>query len=406
MKKIRILFKKYIILSIIVGLSGIFFSCSTSSNEVVSAIKQATSKEQVQQVWEQYSKEIKSAKGQEKMVNAVKEKLSKMELSDEEIAHWHNQFRAFTDIKPSLNIIVIPDLSNRLLINYLASPQQIKSQEVIPEPQNSKQKGKNKRGKKFVPQKVEPAVQQIEKVEINPEYSTESYDKELIKEIYRLFFEKAKKSTSTDKIIVDITDNTQVKGKFAIFAKNLAVDMTDKEQGEQSRKYLKSKEDNFIKTLDSLYMFGDFGADFEYYFNRIAPMRILKSTIETEYINKIIILTDGYLELENGIIHTKIAPWGTLKTAVENGNLKQVMQNYGLKIPHPRNKFQNTEVLMLEIYERPGGEGWHKEILQEYWKDWFKLMEIKNIKEDNYDFFQLHQHNIEYTKKIIQKFLK
>lgn len=351
--------KKYKFFIGVLAVIGIFiaiFTLNTSvSKTAIKEVKQSANKEQVQKVWDKYINDITSKNGQEKLIKAVKEKLAKMDLNDEEIKHWHTQFKVFSDEKPSLNIIIIPDLSHR--------------------------------------------IQQIP--------HTEKYDKELISEAYRLFFQKAKSYQSTDKLVVEVTDDSQASGLFGQIAENLTIDMTDKKNNENSKKYLENKERNFKQNIDNLYakaMKKTTGADYVYYFNRIAPYRIKKSDIHTEYINKIIILTDGYLETNNRTYtFTKGALESTLKLAVDNGKLEEVMRYNDLAIPKSRYTLFNTEVLILEVTERPNGIMWHKDVLEQYWKDWFRSMGIKNV---NNNFFHSHNHNVNETKKILQKFLK
>lgn len=359
-RKMKSLWKKSKKWAIFFGVIAIFYAAFTLNTSVskiaIKEVKQSANKEQVQKIWDKYIGEISSKNGQEKLIKATKDKLAKMDLSDEEITQWHTQFRAFSDGKPSINIIVIPDLSYRIIeIPY-----------------------------------------------------TEKYDKELIAEVYRLFFQKAKKYQSADKLVVEVTDNNQASGLFGQIAENLTIDMTDKQNNETSKKYLQGKEQSFMQNIDILYQEAIRkvqGADYVYYFNRIAPSRVKKSDIYTEYINKIIILTDGYLEAQRRI-YTVITPFNNLlKPAVVKGNLKEVMIQKGLFIPQCRNILPNTEILVLEITERPNGIMWHKEVLAQYWKDWFMKMGVKNVYENNDDFFQLHNHNMNETKKIIKNFL-
>lgn len=362
MNKVKSVLQKNKKWGILLGVVAFFcavFTLNTSvSKTAIKEVKQSTNKEQVQKVWDKYINEITGKNGQEKLIKAVKEKLSTMELDEKEITHWHTQFKGFSDTKPSLNIIVIPDLSYRI--------------KEIPD--------------------------------------TDKYDKELISEVYKIFFQKAKKYKSTDKLVVEVTDKSQANGLFGKIAENLTIDMTDKANNENSKKYLESKEQSFIQNINALYseaMKQTSGADYVYYFNRIAPSRVKESDIHTEYINKIIILTDGYLETsDRTYTFTKGALENTLKLAVQNGNVEEIMRINDLALPKSRNTLPNTEILVLEVTERKNGILWHKEVLAQYWKDWFRSMGITNISDSNDNFFQLHNDNINETKKIIKEFLK
>lgn len=342
---------KFWIIGIVAITCSILESCKPSTiKQAKQEIQKSANKNQVQKVWNDYIGKIDSKNAREKLIKAVKEKLHKMNLSDKEISDWHEKFKIYSDEKPSLNIIVIPDLSNRIKkISY-----------------------------------------------------TSKYDKEIISEIYRLFFEKAKLDhKSQDKLVVEVTDDEQAYGIFGKIAENLTIDMSDKRNNENSRKYLASKEKNFKSDINDLYanaLKKTTGADYVYYFNRIAPNRVKKSDINTEYINKIIILTDGYLET-NTTDYTPIP--AKLKKFAQSPDLAQIMAANHLAIPKNRTKLPNTEILVLELYERSIGKDWHKEILTQYWDDWFKSMGCKTANEN----YQLHQMNVNETKKIIKKFL-
>lgn len=361
MDKLKIILsenKKWIVLLGIVAFLYAIFGIDTSvSKKAITEVKKATNKEQVQKTWDKYIGEINTPKGEEKFIAAIKNKLDKMDLSDEEISHWHNQFKIASndDIKPNLNIIVIPDLSHRII--------------ELPH--------------------------------------SENYDKQIISEIYKTFFTKAKNHKSKDKLVIEVADNSQVSGLFREIAENLTIDMGERRNNENARKYLEVKEKALTENLDRLYTEArkqTSGADYVYYFSRIAPSRIRKSDIHHEYINKIIILTDGYLETnDRTYTETKEGLENALKTAINNGNLEEVMNNNNLTIPRSRHTLPNTEVLVLEITERQRGIGWHKEVLEQYWKDWFKSMGVKNINNNN--FFQLHNNNVNETKKIVNEFL-
>ena len=360
LKKYKFFIGALLILAVFVS---IFTLNTSNSKTATSEIKKAPSKQMVLESWDKWIDQIDSKNGQEKIIKETKNKLATMELSSEEISEWHKRFRLYSDESPSLNIIIIPDLSLR--------------------------------------------IKQIS--------NTPEYDKEIISEIYQMFFDKAKKHKSTDKLVLEITDNDQANGVFSDLARDLSIDMSDKKNNDNNLNYLKNKEKAFKDNLDKLYdeaLKQTSGADYYYYFKRILPRRIKKSDIYNEYENKIIILTDGYLETrDRTYTHTHGRLEKELKTATLQGNLSQFMDYNNLKIPSVGYKLPNTEVLMLEITERPEGRMWHKEVLLEYWKDWFIDMGIKNVKEEdsttNNIFFNSHEDNTnEIIKKIKAEFLR
>lgn len=354
MKKNFAKYKMFIIAGGFLLMMVLIFSLNSSgSRSAVAELKACQNKEAVAQCWDKWIDKISSTDGKEKFAAAVKKKLSKENLSDNEIAQWHKKFRAHVPDEKALNIIVIPDLSNRLV--------------NIP--------------------------------------NTEKNDIEIISEIYSEFFEKAKTNKSKDKLMIEVTDEKQASGFFRDIAENLSIDLTDRVK-ERSRDYLTAKEKTFKKDIRELYaqaMNNISGADYVYYFYRRLPDRIRKSDIYTEYENKIIILTDGYLETPSKN-YTPVS--ADMKSSVNDQSIADMLKDKNLLIPNSRVQFPNTQILVLEVNEREDGILWHKEVLAEYWRAWFKSMGIKNITETSDDFFRLKNDNINETKKIVRDFLK
>lgn len=354
-------FKKYKLILIIFGVLAFFaslfiFGSNSGSKKIISEIKNASSNKAIVGIWDKFIDKTKNKAKKEKILKATREKLITMDLSNQEIASWHYRFRkANVDDKPALNIIIIPDLSRRI---------------------------------KQIPY-------------------TAPNDKEIITEIYNSFFNNARRYKSADKLILEVTDNGQARGIFAELARNLAIDMADKGNNTNNINYLKQKEVSFKENLDRLYteaIKNPSGADYFYYFQRILPDRIKKSNIYHEYRNKIIILTDGYLETnDKGVVKTYTPTYGKLspilQKAVKNGNLAEIMERNKLEIPSVHRKLPNTEVLVLEIKERQEGKGWHQEVLKNYWENWFKDMGVKNPS------IRPHDDNINETTKFIRDFL-
>lgn len=354
------LIKKYKFFIVVLLLLGVFvaiFSLNTSkSKEAIKQMRKASNQEQVENIWNKYIDDINSNNGREKLIKSVKEKLATMKLSDNDIAEWHNKFRVYSDTKPALNLIIVPDLSFR----------------------------------------------------INQIPNTAKYDKEIIEKIYEEFFKRAKNNKSKDKLVLEVTDQSQANGIFGDIAKGLTIDLTNRENNQRALDYLNEKEAKFKDNLNELYktaLKNTSGADYVYYFKRILPDRIKKSDINTEYINKVIILTDGYLEANNKI-YTKIEDNNVWKSAVANGSHVDLLEENNLFIPNMNYTLPNTEILVLEITERDNGIGWHKEFLSAYWKKWFKGMNIQNINDNNDDFFRLHNNNTDETINIVREFLK
>ena len=212
-------------------------------------------------------------------------------------------------------------------------------------------------------------------------------------------------------MLIDITDRSQAgggyqSGNFTRLADSLRIDLSNREN-EQAKKYIQRKENGFKTMLEELYnraLQYPSGADYSYYFRRTLGEKIKKSDINNEYHNKVIILTDGYLETIN-TDYTKIRP--EMKSAVQQGRINEYLQRENLYIPKENIDLRNVDILMLEITERPAGIGWHQEILTTYWKNWFQSMGARNIKDDNVrEVFKSSELSSNQIKEVVKKFLE
>lgn len=135
-----------------------------------------------------------------------------------------------------------------------------------------------------------------------------------------------------------------------------------------------------IKELYNLAKEKPLGADYRFYLRRYLINHIKKPTLFDNYINKVVILTDGYLEAEHKSADTKIYGFEKqLHQAVSVGNILEVITLKGLNIPKVDIDLSNSEILVCEVNERKMGKGFDFEILKTYWEDWFKRMNAKKI---------------------------
>ncbi|MEC5395786.1 hypothetical protein [Bergeyella sp. RCAD1439] len=354
MKKSILKYKKYILLIIAVCIPLVLiFTINTSKSKlIINEINKERTKEGVFRVWNNKIHEVTSKKGKEQVIKATKAKLANFELSDTEISNWHQKFREIgTDEQREINIIIVPDFSNRLT--------------VIP--------------------------------------NTPERDIEIISKIYEVFFDKMRKNKAVGKIAIEVTDKNQAGGIFSKMADSLVIDINDK-NNEQNRKFILSKEGAFKTNIKKLYAYAIdniSGADYVLYFKRNINDRIKRSTIEREVINKIVILTDGYLET-NETNYTKIHR--TMKNAVDDGWIEDYLKRANLSIPSNNIDLSNSDILVLEVTERDEGIGWHKEILESYWREWFKSMNVRNINKKE-SFFISSENSPSQVKELVQKFI-
>lgn len=290
--------------------------------------------------------------------DAVRDKLSSFNLNEEEL---NKCLEWIPPSKTSLNVIVIPDLSRRIA---------------------------NISG-------------QIEN------------DKFVLKTIWNSFTEYSKlKQDTKDELMIDVTDIDQAKGQFGGIANKLHFDLSN-HKGKSNRLFFTDeKNKQFEIAINALYKSAKdkpLGADYILYFKRYLVNRLKKPTLYDNYINKVIIITDGYLELEkeqdygrgSRSNYTEINP--QIYNSVNIGNIKNTITSLSLNIPKLNNiDLKNTDILVCEVYERKSGRNKDFEILKAYWEDWFERM---NAVPSKIKFIQREQAN-DITKNHIQEFMK
>ena len=291
---------------------------------------------EVKQTYEKYKFElIETDENDQKIVSlefqdAIRKRLASFNLSDSDI----NDCISWLPPAPtSINLIIIPDLSRRI-IDTINNPKQIEN------------------------------------------------DKFVLHTIWQSFvgFSKLKQDTK-DKLMINVTDIDQAKGQFESIANNLIFDLSS-HKGKSNRLYFTSeKEKQFMNSINILYNSAKqkpLGADYRFYLRRYLTNHLKTPTLFDNYINKVVIITDGYLEAQGKPPDTKIYGYEKpLYEAVSNGNILDIITLNGLNIPNVDINLSNTEVLVCEVNERKIGKGYDFEILKTYWEDWFKRMNVK-----------------------------
>ncbi len=329
---------------------GLFIYAITRPSTQSKAIKEletSFNKKDVEVVWHKYKSNLYQ---DEDFLFETRKKLSNLNLPEEEI----KECRGWLPPAPtSINLIIIPDLSRRI-IDTLNNPNQITNDIFV------------------------------------------------LQTIWKSFvdFSKLKQDTK-DKLIIDVTDIDQAKGQFAEVANNLQFDLSN-HKGKSNRLFFTSEKDKQFETsIREMYKLAKekpLGADYRFYLRRYLVNHIKKPTLFDNIINKVVIITDGYLEAENKPADTKIYGFETqLHTSVSLGNTLQVITNNGLNIPKVDIDLSNTEVLVCEVNERKIGKGFDFEILKTYWEDWFKRMNTKKV-----IFIQREQANDLTAKRVME----
>ena len=155
-------------------------------------------------------------------------------------------------------------------------------------------------------------------------------------------------------------------------------------KGKSNRLYFTNDKDKQFETsIREMYKLAKekpLGADYRFYLRRYLINHLKKPTLFDNYINKVVIITDGYLESEGKPADTKIYGFESqLHQAVSIGNILDVITSKGLNIPKVDIDLSNSEILICEVNERKTGKGFDFEILKTYWEDWFKRMNAKKI---------------------------
>ncbi len=312
----------------------------------------------VEKVWDKYKADLSK---DEEFLFETRKKLTGFSLTEDEI----NACRNWLPPAPiSINLIIIPDLSRRI-IDTLNNPDQINNDIFI------------------------------------------------LRTIWKSFVDFSKyKQNTKDRLIVDVTDIDQAKGQFGKVANKLQFDLSD-HKGKSNRLFFTSDKDKqFENSIEEMYKLAKskpLGADYSFYFRRYLINHIMKPTLFDNVVNKVVIISDGYLEAENKPADTKIYGYGNpskdyrniLYPAVKSGNILDVISMKGLNIPIiPKIDLSNTEILVCEVNERKSGKEFDFEILETYWNDWLTRMNAKIIV-----FLQREQAN-ELTAKKVTKFIK
>jgi hypothetical protein len=295
----------------------------------IAAVESCIDTECVKAVWKEHEKEIDN----KKILRAVQERLNSFDLSGEDIA----SVKTWLPIPKSINLIIIPDLSNRI-----AKPNQIDN------------------------------------------------DKKILKKIWEVFKTNSElmEEKTKDNLIVDVTDNKQANSSFSKIANDLSFDLSLSDKS--NFLFFKEHNETFAENVEKLYELAQSvysGADYWFYFNRHLQNRLKKSTVFDEYINKIVIITDGYLETNTafGGIKTYTQINGKYKNqlyaAVEKGGdaIFEVVEKNRLNIPKANVDLKDVEVLICEVRERDSGAGNDFEILKAYWENWLGGMNAKNV---------------------------
>lgn len=321
----------------------------STSSKAAKEIEPCLTVEAVKTIWDKYQNDLIV---DEDFQQIVRDKLTSFELKQSEIKEIKKWLPSKTQ---NLNIILVPDLSFRIN-DEKNNPEQIRN------------------------------------------------DTALLNSVYQLFERKVRlKMSSKDRLVVDIADPDQGQGQFKSIADSLVFDLEDF-KNKSNRLYFNSVKGKFESNVKQAYDLAKqktTGANYAYYFANKLSSRIKKSTLNDDYRNIVILVTDGYLEVTvDGGKTASISPaTDQLRKYYETNNsstFKYPSETYDFKFPE-------TEVYLFEVNERQSGQGKDYRGLKKWWTEWFKSMEIKNTDED---FIFRRQESINLSKKNLESILK
>ncbi len=304
----------------------------------------------VKTCWDKYK--LKLAQNEE-FIAETRSKLGSFNLPDSQVV----EVRSWLPKPPqSLNVIVLPDLSRRIVDPY-NNPDQIKNDTI------------------------------------------------LLNYVWSAFKETVKgKTDSKDRLLVDVTDGGQAGGNFRAIANNMIFDLSS-HKDKVNLLYFNEQGNRYESNIDSLYRLAKhpLGADYREYFCRNLKQHIKQNTLFDDYRNIMVIITDGYLESDKTLYTGNLSLHNDMCRLLKSGKgLDEIFEEKKLKIAPCSIDLSNLEILILEVNERQVGVGCHFEILKKCWKDWFKAMKVKNADDD---FFIQRNDATDLTKGIIKKFI-
>lgn len=346
---------------------------SSPVNKAVEEIVLCNSKDSVEVIFNKHKQNLTiTNRNLEKTIDQdflqeVRKKLSSLNLPEEEIKECN---KWLPPLPTSLNLIVVPDLSKRI-VDEMNNPDQIKNDTI------------------------------------------------LLSHIWKAFEVYAKQSVSTKhRLVIDLTDEKQAEGQFKNWADSLVFELPEHNAKNLRTNWFRDTVTNvsnrYSKSIDSLYSFGKnspLGADYWKYFRRDLSKHIKKTTLFDNYRNVLIIITDGYLESEDKLYTGSWNERNSIAKKIKKGIPIEELIPETLKFPDITQKFPTLEVLILEVNERkqkskqePNDYGTTEDydILKFLWTDWFKRLEVKNVGDD---FFILRSEATRHTKNKIDEFL-
>ncbi|MBL7800034.1 MAG: hypothetical protein JNL95_04840 [Chitinophagales bacterium] len=209
----------------------------------------------------------------------------------------------------------------------------------------------------------------------NPNQS--EYDRKLILKAYKEFIGFIISQNNyeiNDKLSFDFTDPRQTNGKFNKLSDKLSIDFSKPNQNFTVNDF-NVKEKEIENAITEIYQIASqpkntIGNNFIEYFNTFFSSKLQKTTLEKRWVNKLIVLTDGYLEVTN-----------SSGDIIDYTPVTKSPDDY--PIPIVDKDYSNCDILICQVNMRKN-ERSKSESLKRYWYNWLSSMRFRNINDDNW----------------------
>ncbi len=344
-KKSRKKRKALILFASFCGVFGLFVFLlmgASLKTEAIRSLASCNNKEEVKELYQQYKNELFD---NEDFLTEVRLRLVDLNLPDSSLMECQSWL---PQPPTSLNVIIVPDLSRRITDEDNNEHQIVNDRAII-------------------------------------QHAWEKFTKEV-----------SLKKNSKDCFRITIADPEQAQGQFDQIADKLFFDLSVHTNKTNRLYFTDYKKRKLLKNTDVLYamsMENTSGADYLSFFRRYCERLLKKSDLFNRYENKIIILTDGYIE-KSDVTYTKLDVVAKHKAYdMTSSGITELITRKNWNIPLAEVNLSETDILVCEVNERKKGRGFHYQILQAYWSDWLTRMEPKyfNVISRNYSMNQTFQ---------------
>lgn len=350
----------------------------SAEQELVEKIKLSTSIEEIKSLYLPAKSEFTETGADGNLVtseylqDAVREKLTSMKLNENEIQEC---LKWIPPKRMNLNLIVVPDWSNRL---------------------------------KTFPDQAER-------------------DLEILQCVFETFKKRvSSKQDSRDLLMIEVTDPAQANGEFSKYANDLRIDLGS-HQGKSNRLFfipeLESRYNNSLKEIYrkvlALYSVDKpktKSADYWSFFgNNCSGMnnKIKKDDFYNGYSNKILILSDGLMDGYRGQdfkVYTKMhydsegMKFCNRFLSASKSEILEIIEEVGAKIPHHTEvDLSDTKIMLCETRSQPAAFDalTQLNVIEVYWSDWLHGMHLPR---ENFKFYK-HEDSSTETIRNIEEFV-